>query len=236
MSDAHSLRLVSSRPAPSPAHPAPGSARYRVTIDRSRGAAPDVRVIDRSTGRLLLSWRGRVAAKLLSMDALALQRRQTGGFYCDKPLLQRLAMAGAAAERQVNGSLPEHTPERIAPAVEATRASDVTDAGRRSALHAVLLSLLEEFPKQHLAEDDIVCLLQFRLPCIAAGQVRAALSDLAGWNDVQPIRVPTGAIHYDLDTRPHLHVFDARTKQLRDAPACGVLQVAATEVLPPAPA
>lgn len=225
MSDDHSLKLVVSRPAPRTAETAHPPGRYRVTIVENAVRAPGISVSDRHSGRLILSWRGRVAERILDMDALGLRCRGDSGFDCDKPLLQRLAIAGAAAERQLADSpdvpLPNHRHDE---SLEDRRLPE-RSSDRWSSLHGAVQYLLEAFPGQHLAEDDVVCLMQFRLPCLSRQQVRSALSDLADWNKVQTIRVPTGAIHYDLDTRPHLHVFDARTQQLYDAPESGVLQV-----------
>lgn len=225
MTDTHSLRLVSSRPAPAYANAERCAGRYRVSLQIRPGHAPGISVTDKHSGRVILHWRGRVARKLLELDTVKRRARHGRSFDCDKALLKRLAIAGATASRQVG---VQHGEPKLAFRQNATRKDNAPDAqisSRWSSLHRVLTGLLEEFPKQHLAEEDIVCLMQFRLPCIPRRQVREALSDLADWNHVQQITVPTGAVHYDLDTRPHLHVFDAATQELRDAPESGVLQI-----------
>lgn len=225
MSDNFPLKLVASRPAPAPANGERSTDRYRVILVKRAGRIPEITAIERRSGQIILAWRGRIAERILDMDALGLRSRGDHGFDCDKPLLQRLAIAGAAAERQVAEDVRSASTTRGA---SVSREESMLAGGstiRWSSLHGAVLAVLEAFPKQHLAEEDVVCLIQLRLPCIPRRQVRAALADLAQWNQVQQITVPTGAVHYDLDTRPHLHVFDARTQQLRDAPPSGVLQV-----------
>ena len=225
MTDTHSLRLVSSRPAPAHVNAERCAGRYRVSVEIRPGHAPKISVTDKHSGRVLLNWRGDVAKKLLDLDAVRRRAQHSRSFDCDKPLLKRLAIAGAAASRQVGVQHGEPKPALPQNVVRKCDAPDTQTTSRWSSLHGVLTGLLQEFQKQHLAEEDIVCLMQFRLPCIPRRQVREALSDLADWNHVQQITVPTGAVHYDLDTRPHLHVFDAATQQLRDAPESGVLQI-----------
>ena len=225
MTDIHSLRLVSSRSVPVTGRPESCCGRYRVNIEIRSGHAPEIGVTDRSSGRVILGWRGRVARKLLDMESLRREAGDRSGFDCDKHLVQRLAIAGAAASRKFDVEPDSPEPAQRQPAPRADDAPDSQAASRWSSLHGIVTGLLQEFPKQHLAEEDIVCLMQFRLPCISRRQVREALSDLADWNHVQRIRVPTGALHYDLDTTPHLHVFDPKTQQLHDAPQSGVLQI-----------
>ncbi|MDJ0917661.1 MAG: hypothetical protein QNJ05_07850 [Woeseiaceae bacterium] len=177
-------------------------------------------VTDRHRRRRVLQWQGSIARRLLESAALPLAGMKNGRHNCDKPLMQRLAIAGAAATSSLADGRRRTDEPRTGSGLE-------SEASQRklAALHGCVVRLLEDFPNQHLAEEDIVCLMQFRMPCVSDVQVKTALDDLAAWQRIQRITVPGGSAHYDLDTRPHLHVYDARTRELRDAPASGVLRV-----------
>ena len=197
-------------------------SRYCIDISGFSGPEPLILVSDRLRRRTILEWQGSVARQLLDSHALPLARLRDGRHDCDKALMQRLAMAGAAAISRL--SQPEGT--RQAASTTGETAGDISTTGNsRVALHGCVERLLAEFPKQHLAEEDIVCLMHFRLPCVSEDQVRTALNDLTNWRRLQRISVPGGSVHYDTDTRPHLHVYDCRTRQLRDAPSHGVLRL-----------
>ncbi|MDJ0761155.1 MAG: hypothetical protein QNJ19_17305 [Woeseiaceae bacterium] len=199
--------------------------RYHIDISGYSSEHPLIVVTDKVWCRTILQWQGSIARRLLQSDALPLALMNDGQHDCDKPLMQRLAMAGAAATSVLSDGRQTSIDSRNGVGPEPAGAGGETPARKRAALHGCVVGLLEEFPKQHLAEEDVVCLMQFRLPCVSDTQVRSALDDLCEWNRVQRITVPGGSVHYDLDTRPHLHVYDARTRELRDAPGSGVIRV-----------
>ena len=199
--------------------------RYHIDISGYSSQDPLIFVTDRVRRRTILQWQGAIAGRLLESTALPLASMKNGRHDCDKPLMQRLAMAGAAATSSLADGRRRKVESRTGSCTEHAVVTSESTTRRQAVLHGCVVRLLEDFPKQHLAEEDIVCLMQFRMPCVSGTQVKMALDDLAAWKRIQRITVQGGSAHYDLDTRPHLHIYDARTRELRDAPGSGVLRV-----------
>lgn len=94
---------------PAPALGAPGErrrpelrdARYRLSIARVPGGAAALEVHDNVRGCPLLGWQGDVARQMLDSGILPAEYCRAGCHGCDKSLVQRLIMAGAAAEMRI---------------------------------------------------------------------------------------------------------------------------------------
>jgi len=95
------------RPAPrnlrgsAPASEARRDARYRLSIARVPGGAAALEVHDNERGCPLLGWQGDVARQMLDSGILPAEYCRGGCHGCDKSLVQRLIMAGAAAEMRI---------------------------------------------------------------------------------------------------------------------------------------
>jgi hypothetical protein len=76
-------------------------ARYRLSIARVPGGAAALEVHDNVRGCPLLGWQGDVARQVLDSGILPAEYCRAGCHGCDKSLVQRLIMAGAAAEMRI---------------------------------------------------------------------------------------------------------------------------------------
>lgn len=76
-------------------------ARYRLSIARVPGGAAALEVHDNERGCPLLGWQGDVARQMLDSGILPADYCRGGCHGCDKSLVQRLIMAGAAAEMRI---------------------------------------------------------------------------------------------------------------------------------------
>jgi len=76
-------------------------ARYRLSIARVPGGAAALEVHDNERGCPLLGWQGDVARQMLDSGILPAEYCRGGCHGCDKSLVQRLIMAGAAAEMRI---------------------------------------------------------------------------------------------------------------------------------------
>jgi hypothetical protein len=79
----------------------PDGTRYRVSIARVPGGAAALEVHDNVRGCPLLGWQGDVARQMLDSGILPAEYCRAGCHGCDKSLVQRLIMAGAAAEMRI---------------------------------------------------------------------------------------------------------------------------------------
>ena len=89
---------------------------------------------------------------------------------------------------------------------------------RLSGAHLQLARILYAHPEHHFSEDEIVCMYLLRFPLRCADRVRLKLLDLAEEKLVQRIVVDDGNVFYDVNTTPHMHIFDSRRRVLYDAP------------------
>ena len=209
MTRTRTLRLVSSQSEAGPL--APPKSRFRLFISDRASPMPAIRVYDSSRQGVLLRWQGEVASHLLKAGNLPLRYLTNGSHDCDKGLLRRLTIAAAALQMK-------------------SERQDAPEGGDRPhrdipPLHHCVATLLFDHPDHHFAGEEVVCLMALRYPCIAPRHVTRVLGDLVDWNVIQRIAIDAETEFYDLDTRPHLHVYDARARELRDAEVSGVLRL-----------
>ena len=96
--------------------------------------------------------------------------------------------------------------------------------GRRLPLpHYRVARLLFSYPGEHLSLEDVTCLLLLESAFLSRHSVRLWLDELVPWRVIQRIEIDARNTGYDIDTRPHLHVYYPKTRSLHDAPADGVL-------------
>ena len=153
----------------------------------------------------MLKWRGEVARRLLALAGLPDRIRTSGSHPCSKKLLKCLSLAAAKIELELSRS--EALSDRLAGLRE-----DIPPAHRRVA------EMLFNHPGKHLSEQQVVGVLQLQHPCIDTRCVVPLLDDLVAWNVIQRVEVDARRRFYDIDTRPHLHVYCAGTDELIDAP------------------
>ena len=222
---------------------------YHLDVVLSPLRTPIIYVHDRRRNDTLLEWHGNVARHLIECGALPTQYQASGRYQCDKHLVQHLALAAASTSMALErvawmktdvGTLPPKAlyarPSRIS--LERAGGDAYSPAptllwwrlrrlGRRlTKLHERIANVLFARPGWHYAHDDVVCTLALCLPVVGRRRVEQHLDDLVRWLVIQRIVVDTNNVFYDIDTTPHLHVFDARSRELHDAPEAGVLRVA----------
>ena len=62
-------------------------------------------------------------------------------------------------------------------------------------------------------------------PGLDTRRIIAHLDDIVRWQLVQRIEVDGNNVFYDINTMPHLHLFDARCCMLKDAPSTGLVRI-----------
>ena len=93
--------IPGSAPAAASGRRAESDTRYRLSIARVPGGAAALEVHDNVRGCPLLGWQGDVARQVLDSGILPAEYCRAGCHGCDKSLVQRLIMAGAAAEMRI---------------------------------------------------------------------------------------------------------------------------------------
>ena len=209
------MKLVSSQFDRTPDTLLTAANRYRLHISDQPGLPAEIRVFDRSLKRVFLKWRGKLARKILYSDSLANSRLSNGFHDCDKALVRSLVLAAA----------------RLSLLPRSSEQADVLERRLRHlgypipALHRRVATFLFQHPGQHFEENEIVCALTSENMFCDAGPIKQALGELVQWDVIQRVEVDDDNVFYDIDTRPHVHVFDARTGVLSDVPESGVLKV-----------
>lgn len=189
--------------------------RYQLYVSDQPGEAVAIRVYDGVLKRILLKWQGEIARQLLDSNILPLAARCDGCRRCDKDLVHKLTLAAAA----------------IATALDIGRDSDALRQRldrlqlSLSPFHMHIARLLFSCPEKHLAEDEVICLLTLQNPCVSRRRILLHLDELVRWKVIQKIVVAGDRAFYDINTRPHLHIYCRRTHELHDAPSDGVLQL-----------
>lgn len=217
--------------------------RYRLRIDRpSRGSAR-VRVEERATGNVLLEWRDSLARHLLQSGALPESALLRADCTCDKSLIRHLTLTCAAAKLAMDQIAElEAVEDRARPAprlrpVDSTREPSPTDrlierldtCGRHlPGPHLKVAKTLFERRGEHFSESDVVCLMSLECPSMRTSLVHTCLDELTAWNVIQRIVIDSENVFYDVDMRPHLHIFDPASRSLYDAPETGVLSIKAS--------
>ena len=184
--------------------------RYEISVLDGRFGLFAVRIFDHEQQQDLVTWQGDVARYLLASGALP--PGDASRFRANKSTVWHLVLVAAA----FSANEEHETSPLLAERLERLEL-ELTGAETR------LARLLFEYPGQHLSEDDVVCLCSLRYP--GTGHcVPELLERLANAGLIQRIEIDRDTAFFDLDTRPHVHVFDRRTRQLFDAPTEGVIQ------------
>ena len=187
--------------------------RFRLLVSAQRGSETALHIYDRQDRVVLLKWRGELARRLLGMSGLPDQIRTSGSHPCSKTLLKCLSLAAAKIELELSRGAA--LGDRLA----ALR-DDIPPAHRRVA------EMLFSHPGKHLSEQQVISILQLQYPCIDAQSVAPLLDDLVSWQVILRVEVDAQRRFYDIDTRPHLHIYCAETDELSDAPGSGVIRAA----------
>ena len=167
------------------------SSRYRLVVIVGENNPACIQVIDCERGHPVFDWSGYIARHLLNSDALQhVDPKICRCYPCNKDLVCHLALVAAAA-RSVAAML--------------------------SPAHEVVAKVLLENPLHHHTAEDVSCLMAVEGRTIAEMEVEKELDDMAGSGIIQRITVDNDNVFYDINTRPHEHVFDPATRTLRDA-------------------
>lgn len=209
------MKLVPSQRGSEPDAALGAASRYRLYVSDQPGLPAQIRVYDRALGRVLLKWQGELARRMLDSDGFLDRRLPNGCHDRDKALVRRLVLAAAKLSL---------LPARNGRSDELERR--LRHLGRPiPLLNRKVAAFLYQHPGQHFEESEIVCTLTSDDLFCQAGPIHRALEELVQWDVIQRIKVDEDNVFYDIDTRPHVHVFDARTRALSDVPASGVLKV-----------
>ena len=175
-------------------------------------------VYDLRRNAVVVTWRGELARRLLASDIVRRRPEGAAGMGpCDKRFVEELTLAATRIQMERHDE-----PERRRESTMLRRR--IAALGLRlPAPHSRIADIMYQRPGQHLSNEDLICLAQLAFPCIDAEQVVSLLDELVRWRLVQRIEVDAGNVFYDIDTRPHLHVFCPRSRELHDAPGNGVV-------------
>ena len=169
----------------------PQAGRYRLVVMPCPDSGVRVQVVDCRDGFQVFDWRGYVARHLLNSGELDREQARLCGCYpCTKTKAWHLALVAAAARTVYTGLSP---------------------------LHQRVTGLLLSNPSHHHTADDVGTLLAAECREVAGDALAACLDDLVARNVVQRIDVDAQNVFYDVNTRPHEHVFDPVTRTLADA-------------------
>ena len=191
--------------------------RYRLRIDSASPGPASVEVFDLSAQRRLALWQGALADRLLATEAFPPSYRNDGSHLCDKGIVRRLTLAAAASQLAL-----QHNSGCV---VEFSRHRLRSHTPPRSSLHHRILRLLYAHPGYHFSEHDVVCLILLGTPGVDDRQIVAHLGDIVRWRLAQRIEVDAVNVFYDINTTPHLHVYDAHRRILLDAPKTGYVHI-----------
>lgn len=218
---------------PSPnQNPDPKSAisRFTITVSRARRARVEVR--DRQNDRTLFEWSGSIASHLIESGALPPQTAPVDTHFGDKGFVQHLSLLAASAEL-ASPDPAEAAAEGRGREQRSTRPARMRWSRLSARLRRLgaslgrddmtVAKLLFSKPGQHFSTDDVSCLLELRDRPLPSDRVKSALDRLTALAVIQRIDVAPGRIFYDIDTRPHLHLYDETTGELHDAEVDGVI-------------
>lgn len=223
-------------------------SRYHLIVAEQAEAAVTVRVFDDRRACIVCEWQGAVAHHLLECGALPTEFSQPGSYTCDKSLVWHLILASAAAQMALDQLEPSDSDvnecrlqqcyPRAYPARKAASKHQRFQTGletlcRRlarsnsfqAAAHYQIARTLFSHPGYHFCEEDLSCLLQLEYPSFPDRRIPPVLDDLVRWEIIQRIDVDIHNVFYDINTKPHLHIFDSRTGELRDAPVQGIMRI-----------
>jgi Fe2+ or Zn2+ uptake regulation protein len=189
----------------------PTDDRFRLLVSGRPGSKTALHIYDRQDRRVLMKWRGEIARRLLWSGCLPHTSRTSGSHPCSKILLKRLSLMATRIELEL--AQDQALNDRLRALQD-----DIPPSHRRIA------ELLFSHPGRHLSEHEVISLMLLQYPCIEGPGVAALLEELVTWGVVQRVEVDAHRRFYDIDTRPHLHVYCPETDELRDAPASGVIR------------
>jgi len=201
--------------------------RFRIVLDRCPFGIRTLVVIDRRSGHRMFRWHGNVVDHLVDCGVIESQAPDRAVQLRDKAFVQHLAMAATSARMAVErAEAPASCAEPSAPE------SHALDA-RLEALGALLdrgqervARLLFAHPGHHFNRFEICCLLELEQVPVHQRRVDRWLEELVGLGLIQRIEVSADRVFYDIDTRPHLHVYYPGSGELRDAGSEGVIHAA----------
>ena len=194
--------------------------RYSLSAHAGEVTVDDLTIDDGPAGRIVLSWRGEVARRLVAKNALARKAAKCGPISISKQAAKRLALQAAAIGYE-DGELDVAADSELLVADRLWQR--LRDLGIRiPRVHSHVAIALFRYPGEHLSAADALCLAQLTFPNLDAVRLNGCLDDLADWGVVQRISVGVD-VFYDLETAPHLHLFNTQTRELTDAPTSGVI-------------
>ncbi|MEL7451683.1 MAG: hypothetical protein AAFN78_20925 [Pseudomonadota bacterium] len=168
-----------------------------------------------------MQWHGAVASAVIRYRGLDLPPGRTGRLHCSKAAIWDVALYAAAASVVVG------SPQVTTPALLQRRLADRCIV--LPAAHEAVAITLFRHPGAHLSHEDVLCLVCLQNPASCEETVSACLEDLTNWQLIQRIVVKGRHVFFDIDLRPHLHLFDPSTNSLQDAPLDGVVVASSGE-------
>lgn len=169
----------------------PDRERYRLIVLNCLHSGLHIQVIDCARGCQLFDWRGYVARHIVNSGEVgSLGIGRFGDYSCDKNFVCHLALV-AAASHTIYSKLP---------------------TAHRHVAEAMVANSSE-----HLTAVDLTLLLAVTRTELRQNQVELCLDDLVSWKWIQRVTINQNNVFYDVDTRPHEHVFDPVTRRISDA-------------------
>lgn len=222
--------------------------RYQMRVANRATGSPVVQVYDGLRDCLLFEWRGAVVRHLIESKVLPNGTARHRHYACDKSFIWHLILAAAATKivldqmdlldvvpstYPLQRTYPRPYPPQVVLANGANRQSRFESLAQRLkrlerclvAPHQQIARLLFAYPGNHFSGEEVSCLMLLECPSLEGQRINAQLDDLARWQVIQRIEVDADNVFYDIDTRPHLHLFDAGSRQLSDAPVHGIMRM-----------
>lgn len=165
---------------------------YQLVVSEDVDRGPSIHIVDSDSGANRFRWAGYEARYLFGLPRLAALLGRPGRHSCAKADVQELALAAAAAHTRLEG-LPN--------------------------LHRRVLALMYRQPGHHHTTDDVTCLLGLAGCVVRSNDVAACLEGLVAWRLLQRIEIDRDNVFYDIDTRPHVHLYCPISRTLRDVPS-----------------
>lgn len=200
--------------------------RYHIILTSQIGPTMSIQVLDRVSDSILIEWNGIVVLHLFESGVLPIGILSNGYHACDKSFVWHLILAGTAVKIGLdqNGTRNVGISGRSQSPCSELLTQRLNNHGQHlSELHMLIAKVIFAHPDNHFCEIDILCLLLLEYTSFEEVSITSQLEDLALWNLVQRIEVDIDNVFFDINTTPHLHIFDPNTRLLRDAPQTGVI-------------
>ena len=202
------IPIYRSRPDPSPTQ-----YRYQLSVLDGGCGVASVRIYDRIRCLDIAVWTGEAARRIMAAGILPAELHRSGRYLAGKSFIWHLMLASAAVTADLANDYSKPLDERLAE----------LGIELRGAKARVAVTLFD-YPGQHLSRSEVQCLIGLGCPA-AATRVPEYLDELVALRVISEIVVDEDNIFYDIDTRPHLHIFDPIRRELLDAPADGVVRI-----------